>query len=116
MGTVFGVVLHGLVNLFSPTLQLISFIKISSLSIFHYVAIGIFGFNFKHMRNHHKVKPEIEDALSFIEEQQRKGNITKKEASQSYRELITQAVENAKLDDKTKEAVRAAQNFDENLN
>lgn len=114
MGTVFGVVIHGLVNLFSPALQSIEFIKISALSVFHYIAIGIFGFNFKHMKNYHKIKPEIEEALSFIEEQQRKGNITKLEARQRYRELVAKAVENAQLDNDTKEAIRAVRGFDEN--
>lgn len=116
MGTVFGVVMHGLVNLFSPALQSIDFIKISALSVFHYIAIGIFGFNIKHMKSYHKVKPEIEEALAFIEEQQRKGNITKLEARQRYRELVATAVENAQLDNGTKEAIRAVRGFDENPN
>lgn len=97
MGTVFGIVLHGLVSLFTPLLQLIEAIKISSVSVFHFIALGIFGFNIKHLKNYHKVSPEIEEAITFIEVQQRKGNITKWDARQRYRELVSQAVENAHL-------------------
>lgn len=98
MGTVFGVALHGIASLFSPFLQSLEFMQISAVKIYHYVALGIFGFNYKHMMNYHKISPEIEGVIQFIESQQKKGNITKLEAKQKYRELIAKAVENAHLE------------------
>ena len=98
MGTVFGIVIHGVVNLFAPALQSIELIKLSALNVFHFIALGVFGFNYRHMQTYHKVKPEIEETLRFIERQLKSGSITKLEAHQFYKELIAKAVENARLD------------------
>lgn len=102
MGTFFGIVLHGLVSLISPALQSIETIRISSLSVFHYVAFGIFSFNIKNLAIYHKVSPEIEEALTFIESQVQKGNISRIEARQRYRQLIDKAVENIQLKNSAK--------------
>lgn len=113
MGTVFGVVLHGLSQLFSPFLKTIGLIKFSSITVFHFIALGVFGFNIKHLYNAKNVSPEIEGAIRFIEEQVKKGNITKVDAKQKYRELISKAVENARFENEVGEAVKSAGTFND---
>lgn len=113
MGAVFGVALHGIAGLFSPLLQTFEFIRISALSVFHYVAFGIFGFNIKRLKNYHKVSPEVEEAIRFIELQAKKGNITKLEARQKYRELIAKVVDNVRLDKEVRESISIVRGFDE---
>ena len=111
MGTVFGVLLHGLSELFSPFLNTIGLIKISSITVFHFIALGVFGFNVKHLYNAKNVSSEIEGTIRFIEQQVKKGNLTKVDAKQKYRELVSKAVENARFDNEVGEAVKSAGAF-----
>ncbi|WP_148040305.1 hypothetical protein [Marichromatium sp. AB31] len=113
MGVVFGIVLHAITSLFTPFLQSIEFIKLSALNILHYMALGVFGFNVKHFKNQHKINPEIEEAIKFIENQEAKGNISKLEAKLRYRELVSKVVENVQLDKSTKQAVEAIRGLEE---
>ncbi|PTP09572.1 hypothetical protein CWN85_10075 [Vibrio splendidus] len=94
MGTLFGIVVHGLFGLFLPFFQSIDFIKVASLNVFHFIALGVFGFNVKGWKNQHKVSLEIENAIAFINQQETKGLISEFEAKQQYRALISQAVKN----------------------
>lgn len=97
MGTLFGIILDGVVGVLSPFIAVFELIKSSSVTVFHYVAVGIFGFNLKGYINRHKVKPEIEEAIALIEKQLLSGRISKLEAKQQFRSLISQAVEDAKI-------------------
>lgn len=99
MGTLFGVTLHGIFGLLSPLIQSFELIKLSALTVFHFIAIGIFGFNIPSYINRHKVSPKIEIAMRLIREQLREKTISKAEANRQYRELISKAVEDAKVND-----------------
>jgi hypothetical protein len=101
MGALFGIVAHGLYGLFLPSLQSFEFIKVAALNVFHFIALGIFGFNIKGWKNQHKVSLEIENAIAFINQQERKGLISEFEAKQQYRTLITQAVKNVVVKNET---------------
>ncbi|WP_157721398.1 hypothetical protein [Vibrio gazogenes] len=94
MGTLFGIITHGLFGLFSPVIQSIQSIQVISLNVFHFIALGIFGFNIKGWKNQYKVSLEIENAIAFINQQEKKGLISELEARQQYRALISQAVKN----------------------
>lgn len=97
MGVLFGVILHGLISILSPFFSIFELIRNSAVTVFHFLAIGIFGFNFKNYLNRHKIKPEIENAILLIEQQVSEGKLTKIEAKQQYRLLINKAVENARF-------------------
>jgi len=101
MGTLFGIVTHGLFGLFSPVFQSVESIRAVSLNIFHFIALGVFGFNIKGWKNQHKISLEIENAISFINEQEKKGLISKFEAKQQYRALISKAVESVVIKNET---------------
>lgn len=94
MGILFGVVAHGIFGMVSPIIQSIDSIKIEALNALHFIAAGVFGFNVKSWKNQHKVSLEIENAIAFINEQERNGIISEFEAKQQYRELVSKAVEN----------------------
>ncbi|MFM5568163.1 hypothetical protein ACET8I_16650 [Aeromonas veronii] len=101
MGTLCGIVTHGLFGLFLPFFQSIEFIRIASLNVFHFIALGVFGFNFKGWKNQHRVSLEIENAIAFINQQEKKGLISEFEAKQQYRALISQAVKNVVVKNET---------------
>lgn len=107
MGAFFGIVLNGLLGLFDPFLKTINFIAISSLNLFHEMAIGIFLFNIKPFLNRNKINPEVENAINFIDEQMKAGRINKTEAQLRYRALISKMVENVQFDVSTSSKVQA---------
>lgn len=97
MGVLFGIILHGAVSVLAPFFTAVEMIKNSTISIFHYLAVGIFSFNIKNYFNRHKIKPEIEETMNLIEQQVLSGKLTKIEARQQYRLLIAKAVENVRV-------------------
>lgn len=86
-----------LVSVLSPFFTVFELIRSSTITVFHFLAVGIFGFNIKNYVSRHKIKPEIEHAIALIEQQVSEGKLSKVEAKQQYRLLITEAVENARL-------------------
>ncbi|HHQ4476161.1 hypothetical protein ACK34T_05985 [Aeromonas veronii] len=96
MGVFFGIVLHGLISLLAPFFAIFEGIRSSTLTIFHFVALGVFGFNFPNYVNRHKIKPELEEAIALIERQVSEGKLTKADAKHQYRLLISKAVEDAR--------------------
>jgi len=105
MGTLSGVVLHGLFGLFSPFFQSFEILKMSAITVFHFIAIGIFGFNIPSYINRHKVSPKVEAAMRLIKEQLREQTISKAEANRQYKELISKVVEDAKVNDEQNEPI-----------
>lgn len=108
MGVLFGIVVHGLLGVLSPLFQSLELVRISAISVFHFIALGILGFNVPSYINRHKISPKIESAINLIEEQLSKGNISKLEAKQQYRSLITQAVSDAKIKEEHQSATKSA--------
>jgi len=98
MGVLLGVVLHGIAGFLSPLLETIQQIKMSALNMGHYIAIGVFSFNIKGFTDRHKIDPEVEEAITFIEQQVASRKITRAEAKLQYRRLISKVVENVQLD------------------
>lgn len=109
MGTLLGIILHGGVSVLAPFFSVFELIRGSSITVFHYVAVGIFGLNLKNYTNRHKVKPEIEETIALIEKQASEGKISKLEAKQQYRVLIAQAVEDARIS-RSADGVPSSQN------
>ncbi|ENP7579841.1 MULTISPECIES: hypothetical protein [Gammaproteobacteria] len=107
MGVLFGIILHGLVSVLSPFFTVFELIRNSTITVFHFLAVGIFGFNIKNYVNRHKVKPEIENAILLIEQQLSQGKLTRIEAKQQYRLLISKAVENARFQNEQQDISRS---------
>lgn len=101
MGALFGIILDGALNLSAPFIGPIQAIKSSGIGLLHFVAIGIFGFNFKTWLKRDEVDPKIKEALDFIEDQVKQGRLSRSQAKLKYNEIITKVVENVRLDDAT---------------
>lgn len=107
MGVLTGVILHGIVGMFSPFLVSLKVINPSALNIGHYIAIGVFGFNVGNFRRRHKINPEIEEALAFIKQMRKEGKISASQAKLEYLSLIKKVVENVQLDQATQNQLKA---------
>lgn len=97
MGIFLGIILQGVTAVINPAFPLLQGIKLSNLTILHFIAVGVFAFNIKGFFNRHKVSPEVKEAILFIDEQLSKGLMTKIEAKQRYRELTTKVIENVTM-------------------
>lgn len=107
MGILFGIILHGLISVLYPVWETLQKIKLSSLNIAHYMAIGIFGFNVKSFFSRYKIDPGIEEALAFIQKQVKEGRISKIDAKIQYKNLIARVIENVQLDFQTQSKANA---------
>lgn len=106
MGVLFGGVLHFLVNLFSPLLDQVKVISFATVNLLHYIALGVFGFNINNLRKRNRVSEAIEAALKLINENEEKRLISNKEAIKQRKELISTAVETAKINAMGREAAK----------
>ena len=102
MGIFAGIILYGLIGLFSPMLQTITIIKISAIKWYHLVAMGIFGFNAKSFFVKTKYPIEVERRIELIEEMQNKGKITQSQADIMYHSLIKKYIESVHFDEELK--------------
>jgi hypothetical protein len=109
MGFLAGVVFYGVFEFFAPTLGLIKAVKISALKWFHFVALGIFGFNVKRFFSKEKLPSEIENRLKLIQEMRDSGKITQSEAQLLYHSLAKHYVESVNLNDDIKNQTEALQ-------
>lgn len=102
MGFLAGVVLYGVFEFFSPTFKVISTIKITALKWFHFVALGIFGFNIKRFLSKGKLPLEVENRLKLIQEMRDSGKITQSEANLLYHSLVKHYIESVNLNEDIK--------------
>ena len=107
MGFMAGVVLYGVFEFFSPSLKLISAIKITALKWFHFVALGIFGFNIKRFLSKEKLPSDVENRLKLIQEMRDSGKITQSEANLLYHSLVKHYIESVNLNEDIKNQTEA---------
>ena len=106
MGALAGVILDGAISGAAPFLAAASALKQSGVTVAHWIAVGIFGFNFRTWMRRDEIDPKIKEALQFIEEQVRLGRITRAQAKLRYSELVTKVVEGVRLEAETAERVK----------
>jgi hypothetical protein len=98
LGIFIGVVLDGLVGLFTPLLKSIQWLSISAIKIWHLIGLGVFSMNLPSYLKRKEVDPSIKNAISFIESEKEKGNITEWQARQMYVNLHTKVLESVALE------------------
>jgi hypothetical protein len=103
MGVLLGVGLHGLNSIFGNTLESLTQLKFSTLKAWHFIAVGIFGFNVKFLLNQKKLDPEIEEALTTITKMEMNGQIRRDHATLLYKQLAEKVIKNVTLDAELKE-------------
>jgi hypothetical protein len=97
MGVLFGIILQGLVTLFSPLIEATTALRISALNFLHYIAFGAFLFNTKNFLNRSKVPPEVREVLAFVDEQLEAGELNPHQAKLYRLEIIRNVIENYPL-------------------
>jgi hypothetical protein len=106
MGALAGVILDGAVSGASPFLAAASSLKQSGVSLGHWMALGVFGFNIRTWMKRDDIDPKIKEALLFIEDQVRQGRITRAQAKLRYAELVTKVVESVRLEADTADRLK----------
>ncbi|RMT95138.1 hypothetical protein ALP39_200145 [Pseudomonas marginalis pv. marginalis] len=109
IGVLIGVILDGLLGVFTPLLKTIEWISVSALKIWHFVGFGVFAVNFPVYLARKDVDPSIKQAIDFIEEQKSKKHVNDWQARQMYVRLLDQVLERVALnDDRSKQVDRVA--------
>lgn len=97
MGLLFGVIAHGIASLFAPVIELTWALRLSVLKIYHFMAIGVFGFNIKSLNAKNKIPPDVEEAIQMVDKLEKQGKISMSQATLYYREITNRVIENVKL-------------------
>jgi hypothetical protein len=98
MGVLLGVVLHGLNSILGNTFESFTQLKFSSLKTWHFIAVGMFGFNIQFLFNQKKLDPEIEVALTTIKKMEMNGELRRENATLLYRQLAEKVIKNVTFD------------------
>lgn len=98
IGILIGVVLDGLIGLFSPILKAIEWLSISSIKIWHLIGLGVVCMNLPSYLMRKKIDPSIENAITFIEDEKAKGNIADWQAKQMYTNLHQKVLDNVAIE------------------
>ncbi len=106
MGVLFGIVMDGLVSIFTPLLKTIAIINLAAIKLWHLIGFGMFAFNVRPFLNRHKIEPSIISAISYIENQKEAGNIDDWQAKQMYRNLHNKVLESVLLNKEQEELSR----------
>lgn len=104
LGVLAGAILDGLLGVFSPAFKSIAWINISAVKTWHLVAFGVFSMNLPSYFKRNNIDPSIMNAISFIEDQKKKGNISNWQAKQMYLNLHQKVLESVALDSSRQEA------------
>lgn len=103
LGILIGTTFHGIFGLFAPFLSNIQAININALKLWHFLAVGVVAMNLPSFMKRKKVDNSITEAISYIEEQKRNGNIQEWQAKQMYSNLHNKVLENVMLNQSEQE-------------
>ena len=109
LGVLLGVIIEGVLGLFSPVLKTIEMINIAAVKTWHLMAGGVVVMNLPSYLDRKKVDPSILNAIAFIEEQKNKADLPDWQVKQMYTNLFQKVLENVSLNaegEKTAEDIR----------
>ncbi|MBY8259593.1 hypothetical protein KW534_02725 [Vibrio fluvialis] len=109
LGVACGIISHGLLAFFMPTLKTIGGLDFDAIKFWHLTAFWVFIFNIKPYLNRHKPDPKIEKALQNIKDMESQGLITKTHAELQYIQLSQRVVASVTLPDTDKSGEPAQQ-------
>jgi hypothetical protein len=115
LGVLMGVVLDGVIGLFSPYLKGITMIDIAAVKMWHMIGLGVLFANLPEYLKRKEIDPSILNAINYIEDQKVKKNISAWQAKQMYMNLHQRVLENITLDKKTQDLYDKIQNFETQL-
>lgn len=100
-GLISGVVIQGFIYALAPFFSILESIRSSEVSTFHYMAFGVMIFTGKDYFRRDELSPSVQRALLIIDQSVEKGAISKLEARQQYRNVISSVVEEARVTKKS---------------
>lgn len=103
LGVLVGVVVDGLLGVFSPALKAIEWLNVAAIKTWHLIGLGIFSMNLPTYLKRNKIDPSIINAISFIENEREKGNISDWQARQMYSNLHQKVLESVTLESSKQE-------------
>lgn len=98
IGVLLGVILHGIIGVFSPAIKTIEWLNIGALQLWHLICLGVATMNIPPYLKRHKIDPTIQSAFDYIKLQHDSGNITEWQARQMYLNLSRKVLENIVLE------------------
>lgn len=104
LGVLAGVALDGILGVFSPALKTIEWINVAAVKTWHLIGLGVFSINLPSYLNRKDIDQSIINAISFIETQKEKGNISDWQARQMYFNLHQKVLESVALESYRQEA------------
>jgi len=104
IGIFLGVVIEGVIGLFSPFLKTIELINISAIKLWHLIGFGIVSMNLPEYIRRKEIDPSIKNAIEFIENEKLKGNINEWQARQMYSNLHKKVLESVALETREQKA------------
>lgn len=100
LGVFAGIVLHGIVKVFEPSLVGIKSINILALTPWHFIGFGVFAFNIPAYFTQNKIDPKIEEAFAYIRKQIELGTVNDWQAKQMYVNLHSKVLSAVVLNEK----------------
>src|SRR6185295_19326583 len=98
LGILLGFIVDGLFLVLRPLFISSQIIDISSINIFYFIALGIFLFNLPLYFRRQQFDPKIEEALAFIKDAKKHGNLSENQIRQMYRNLCEKVLQGVELD------------------
>lgn len=106
MGTLFGVMIDGLMKALAPTLENQKILDFKKIYTVYYIIFGIFIFNLPAALRRHSLDPQVESALAAIRKAKRERHISAAHARIMYASLYGKVLEQVVLDKETKDKMR----------
>jgi hypothetical protein len=101
IGVLLGVVLDGVLGVFSPLLKSVEALSFSAIKMWHLIGFGVISMNAPGYLRRNEVDPSILKAIKYIEDQKKNGRITDWQAKQMYVNLHQKVLENVTLNKET---------------
>ena len=100
LGTMFGIAIDGVSHGMHETIQRMAAIDVASIRCYHFVAIGVFAFNFHRVFGDRDLPPVFEDAIAAIKRAEKEHHLNHAQVKEMYSALIERVVARASLEGK----------------
>lgn len=103
IGVLVGVLLEGVLGLFSPVLKSIEAINLGAIKMWHLIGLGVISMNLPDYLRRNDIDPSILNAIKYIEDQKKNQRISDWQARQMYVNLHQKVLESVTLNKETNE-------------
>lgn len=93
IGVLIGVVIDGLLGLFSPILKTFSYFDFAAVKLWHLIGLGVLSINLPSYLKRKEIDISILNALKYIDDQKRSRAISDLQAKHLYSELHRKVLE-----------------------